>query len=73
MASLATLLIAAADQGQGRGNEASGPGGIAILIGVIVAVILAAAIGYLVVQRMQRSRRGAPEEQSHRRGRVGRL
>lgn len=74
MAFLATLLLAAADEGQGRGNEASEIGGAAILVGVIVLVVIAVIIGYIVMSRMQRNRRGgsAPDE-PHPPGRVGQL
>ena len=74
MASLATLLLAAADEGPGRGNDPSGIGGGAILAGIIILVIIGAIVAYIVVSRMQRTRGGgmAPDE-PHERGRVGRL
>jgi hypothetical protein len=74
MAALATLLIAAADKGQGRGNDASGIGGAAILVGIIILVVIGLIVAYIVVSRMQRTRRGgtAPDE-PHPPGRVGRI
>jgi hypothetical protein len=74
MALMASLLIAAADRGQGRGNEASGIGGGAVLAGVIILVIIGIVVAYVVVSRTQRTRRGGttPDE-PHPPGRVGRL
>ena len=74
MAFIASLVIAAGDRGQGRGDDASGIGGGVILAGVIVLVIIGVVVAYLVMSRMQRSRRGStgPDE-PHPPGRVGRL
>ena len=73
MAFLATFLIAAADEGTGRGNDPSGLGGGAILAIVLAVVVLGAIAAYFLVARLQSRRRGGTPEEPHRRGRVGRL
>lgn len=51
----------------------SGAAGVLIIVGVIVAVAAAAAVGYLLLQRFGRTRPEMQEPSPDEAGRVGRV
>ena len=75
MATATALLLLAADEGPGRGDNPSGVGGVLIIAGIIAAVVLAAAVGVWLVTSLSKRRRGDPTRESgeHPPDGVGRL
>ena len=58
---------------EGRGDNPSGPGGVLIVVGIILLVVVLAATGFWLAQRFGRGRAETQEREPHERGRVGRL
>lgn len=70
---MAGALQAVLDVAAGRGNNPDGPGGVLIVVGVILVVVALAGTGVWLAQRRGRGRAETQEREPHERGRVGRL
>jgi hypothetical protein len=68
------LVLAQESPGPGRSSNPDDGGGIAIVIGIALAVLVVlAVVGLLVRSRMASRRSNVPDREPHERGRVGRI
>ena len=59
MATVIGTLLFLVGEGPGRGEDASGPGGVLIVIGIALLVALTAAAALFLLPRVLRGRRSA--------------
>jgi hypothetical protein len=69
---ISEIPLVAADSPGPRGDNPETLGGILIVVGIVLAVLVMGFVGYLVMQRLGRSRHDAARR-PHRPGRVGRV
>lgn len=70
---LASFLLFAADNVGGRGDDPSGGGGVAVIVGISLLFLVTIAVAGWLLARRGRARRDVHDRQTHDRGRVGRL
>jgi hypothetical protein len=75
MATLNTLLLLQAESpGPGRSSNPDDGGGLAIVIGIAIAFLVALVVVGLIVRSRRAGRHGkVPERKPHEPGRVGRI
>ena len=74
LATLHSMLVFAQETGSGRGENPGDGGGIAIILGVIAAVVVTlVVVGLLLRSRSRKAAETAPESVEHRPGGVGRV
>jgi hypothetical protein len=64
-------LALLAQEGPGRGDDASGIGGVAIIAGIVIVAIIGGLVLHALFVRYGRSKQDG-EYRPHQRGRVGR-
>ena len=68
------VLLAAESPGPGRSTNPDDGGGIAIVLGIAIAFLIALVVVGLLVRSRRAGRHGkAPEREPHEPGRVGRI